>query len=368
VVKNKFNSEMLSLLSKNGFEKLRHSRVLVVGLGGLGSQAATLLAKAGVGVIGLVDFDVVELTNLQRQVYYKTADIGRLKTEVLSAKLNELNHRVKIETYNVKLSSDNVLDIISRYDVVVDGTDNYPARYLLSDACVLKNRLLVYGSMYRFFGQITVFADPNGPCYRCLYPSPPPLGAVPNCADGGVMGPLPGFIGGLQAIETIKILLGVGKPLIGRLLIIDLSKPDFAEMQISRNPGCPVCGDKSSTELLKDYETVCANPQTDLIELSPREVKELFEIGEDVILIDIRERPEREICKIDGSIHIPESKLWENIRELQNYKYVILYCHKGVISNFVVNILRSMGYKNIFSLKGGIEGWAEKIDPTLPVY
>ncbi|GBC69381.1 putative adenylyltransferase/sulfurtransferase MoeZ [archaeon HR01] len=360
---------IFSLLDRVGWTKLRHARFLVAGLGGLGSQAAYYLAAAGVGKIGLVDFDVVHPSNLQRQIYYRAGDVGRLKAEVLAGRLAELNPEVDVEPYNVKLSRDNGLEAVGRYDLVVDGTDNYPARYLLSDACVIMNRPYVFGSIYKFFGQVSVLSSQGGPCYRCLYPKPPPPGTVPSCADGGVLGPLPGVVGCIQAWEAVKVFLGFGRPLIGRLLVMDLAAMDFAEIPISRNPECPACGENPTIQELQDYDIFCGiNPTPSEKEISPLEVKNMIAHGEDVLLVDVRDAVEREICRIEGSIHIPVDRIWEMLDALLEHEKVVLYCHRGVISRMVSEILREMGYGNIWSMKGGIEGWAETVDPSTPVY
>jgi adenylyltransferase/sulfurtransferase len=361
--------DISSLLDRAGWTKLKHARVLVAGLGGLGSQAAFYLASSGVGKIGLVDFDVVHRSNLQRQVYYTTGDVGRLKTRALAERLAELNLRTDVELYDVKLSRDNGLDIIGKYDLVVDGTDNYPARYLLSDACVIKKKPYVFGSIYRFFGQVAVFAASGGPCYRCLYPKPPPPGAVPSCADGGVLGPLPGVVGCIQAWEAVKVFLGLGRQLIGRLLIMDLADMCFAEIPISQNPECPACGENPTIHGLQDYDIFCGiTPNAGINEVTPEEVKIMLVHGGDVLLVDVRDEVEREICRIEGSIHIPIDRIWEELATLQSHDKVVLYCHRGNISRMVSEVLREMGFNNIWSMKGGIERWAETVDPSIPVY
>jgi len=347
---------------------LDNASVLVVGLGGLGSQAAVYLTAAGVGNLGLVDYDSVQISNLQRQVYYSVSDLGRPKAVVLSERLSELNPNINVKTYHLKLVSENALDIIREYDVVVDGSDNYPTRYLISDACTLLGKPYVYGSIYRFYGQATVFNPPKGPCYRCLYPKPPPPGAMPTCADGGVLGPLPGLVGSIQACETLKLILGIGSSLLGRLLLLDLSGSIFGELDIARDVNCPACGSNPTVKDLQDYEAFCGVASDGAWEMSPEELVDMLARGERVLLVDVREEVEREICRIDGSVSIPLSRLWDEVDRLAEAGKVVLLCHTGFQSWRAAQMLREMGLNMVWSLRGGINGWAEAVEPQMPRY
>lgn len=347
---------------------LRDASVLVVGLGGLGSQAAVCLATAGVGRIGLVDYDYIQISNLNRQVYYEATHVGAPKTQVLAERLTQLSQSVEIHIHDLKLSSENALDIIAGYDAVVDGSDNYPTRYLLSDACTLLGKPHVFGSVYRYYGQVTVFKRPEGPCYRCLYPTPPPPGAMPTCADGGVLGPLPGLVGSIQALETLKLILGVGRTLLGRLLLLDLSGSVFGEIPIQRNPDCLACGQNPAITELQDYELFCGVVEDNSVEISPKALLEMLDGGEKVMLVDVREAVEREVCSIEGSISIPFSRVWDEVGKLADVGKVVLYCHRGDRSRLVAQMLREMGVERVWSLRGGIEGWAELVDPSMPRY
>ncbi|MEM3032537.1 MAG: ThiF family adenylyltransferase [Nitrososphaerota archaeon] len=357
-----------TIAAKASISALKRLSVLVVGLGGLGSQAAVCLTSAGVGRIGLVDYDLVQLSNLQRQVYYDTAHVGRPKTHVLAETLAEINQSVEIETFDVRLTSENALDIIRGYDVVLDGSDNYPTRYLLSDACTLLGKPYVFGSIYRYYGQVTVFNQPDGPCYRCLYPAPPPPGAMPSCADGGVLGPLPGLVGSVQALEVLKLVSGVGRPMVGRLLLLDLSGSVFGEIPIAKNPDCPACGQKPIIKSLQDYETFCGVVTDSSCEVSPKELLDMLRSGDKPLLVDVREEVEREICRIEGSVAIPLSRLWDEVERLAEAGKVVLYCHRGYLSRLTASMLRDLGLGKVWSLKGGIEGWAEVVDPSMPRY
>jgi adenylyltransferase/sulfurtransferase len=356
-----------------GQRRLKSASVLIIGAGGLGSPLAFYLTAAGVGRIGIVDFDVVDLSNLQRQILHTTKDVGRSKLESAREKLESLNPNVKIETYEMRLTSENALDLIKEYDIVVDGTDNFPTRYLVNDACVFLKKPNVYGSIFRFEGQVSVFYADKGPCYRCLYKEPPPPGLVPSCAEGGVLGVLPGIIGTIQALETIKLILGIGEPLIGKLLLFDALKMKFRELKLRKDPECPVCGENPTVKELIDYEAFCGiTPEQILhqsgLEITPEELKEKLENGEDIILIDVREPVEYEINRIEGSKLIPLSKLPEKVNELDQTREIVLYCKMGGRSARAVQLLRELGFTRVKNLAGGIDAWIEKIDPTMPRY
>jgi molybdopterin/thiamine biosynthesis adenylyltransferase/rhodanese-related sulfurtransferase len=356
-----------------GQRKLKSASVLIIGAGGLGSPLAFYLTAAGVGRIGIVDFDVVDLSNLQRQILHTTKDVGRSKLESAREKLGSLNPNVKIETYEMRLTSENALDLIKEYDIVVDGTDNFPTRYLVNDACVFLKKPNVYGSIFRFEGQVSVFYADKGPCYRCLYKEPPPPGLVPSCAEGGVLGVLPGIIGTIQALETIKLILGIGEPLIGKLLLFDALRMKFRELKLRKDPECPVCGENPTIKELIDYEAFCGiTPEQILhqsgLEITPEELKEKLENGEDIILIDVREPVEYEINRIEGSKLIPLSKLPEKVNELDQTREIVLYCKMGGRSARAVQLLRELGFTRVKNLAGGIDAWIEKIDPTMPRY
>ncbi|MEM2079660.1 MAG: molybdopterin-synthase adenylyltransferase MoeB [Nitrososphaerota archaeon] len=350
-----------------GQRKLKSAKVLVVGVGGLGSAASLYLAAAGVGTIGLIDHDVVEETNLQRQVIYTTDDVGRKKIEAAKERLSRLNPYIEIETYGETISSANALDIISKYDLVIDATDNFPARYLLNDACVILGKPLIYGSIFRFDGQVSVFYPRRGPCYRCLYPEPPSPHLVPSCAEGGVLGVLPGIVGTIQANEAIKLIIGIGEPLIGRLLMIDALVPSFRELRIERDRNCPVCGENPSIRELIDYEEFCGLSRGEAreeLEVSPEELKQMLERGE-VQLIDVREPFEWEICHIEGAKLIPLGQLPSRIHELDPAKTIVVYCHSGYRSAQAVKLLRELGLRKTYNLAGGIDAYAERVDPSL---
>ena len=356
-----------------GQRRLKSASVLIIGAGGLGSPLAFYLTAAGVGRIGIVDFDVVDLSNLQRQILHTTKDVGRSKLESAREKLESLNPNVKIETYEMRLTSENALDLIKEYDIVVDGTDNFPTRYLVNDACVFLKKPNVYGSIFRFEGQVSVFYADKGPCYRCLYKEPPPPGLVPSCAEGGVLGVLPGIIGTIQALETIKLILGIGEPLIGKLLLFDALRMKFRELKLRKDPECPVCGENPTVKELIDYDAFCGiTPEQILhqsgLEITPEELKEKLENGEDIILIDVREPVEYEINRIEGSKLIPLSKLPEKVNELDQTREIVLYCKMGGRSARAVQLLRELGFTRVKNLAGGIDAWIEKIDPTMPRY
>ncbi len=356
-----------------GQRKLKSASVLIVGAGGLGSPLAFYLTAAGVGRIGIVDFDVVDISNLQRQIIHTTKDVGRSKLESAREKLLALNPNVKIETYETRLTSENALEIIRNYDVIIDGTDNFPTRYLVNDACVLLKKPNVYGSIFRFEGQASVFYAEEGPCYRCLYQEPPPPGLVPSCAEGGVLGVLPGIIGTIQALEAIKLILGIGETLIGRLLLFDALKMKFRELKLRKNPNCPICGENPTIKELIDYEAFCGITPEQMLresgfEITPEELKQKLENDEDIVLIDVREPHEYEINRIPGSKLIPLSKLPEKVNELDQTREIVLYCKMGGRSARAVQFLREIGFTRVKNLAGGIDAWIEKIDPSMTRY
>ncbi len=355
-----------------GQRKLKAGKVLIVGAGGLGSPLALYLAAAGVGTLGIVDFDVVELTNLQRQIVHATGDIGRSKLESAREAVNEINPNVAVQLYETRLTSENAKEIFADYDVIVDGTDNFATRYLVNDACVLLGKPNVYGSIFRFDGQITVFDAKIGPCYRCLYPTPPPPGLIPSCAEGGVLGVLPGIIGTLQALETIKILLGKGDTLIGRLVLFDALSFSFRELKLQKNPECPICGEHPTIHDLVDYEEFCGVPSADLdedgdSEISVEELKERLDRGDDIELVDVREPHEYEIVNI-GARLIPLRELPERTQELSPTKEIVVHCKTGERSGRAVKFLKGVGFKHVKNLVGGVQAWATRIDKSLPKY
>jgi adenylyltransferase/sulfurtransferase len=355
-----------------GQRKLKAARVLTIGAGGLGSPLSLYLAAAGVGTIGIVDFDVVDLTNLQRQIVHGTSTLGKSKLESAKARLIDLNPNLKVESHEARLSAENALEIIREYDIVVDGTDNFPTRYLVNDACVLLGKPNVYGSIFRFEGQASVFYAKEGPCYRCLYSEPPPPGLVPSCAEGGVLGVLPGIIGSIQALETIKLILGAGDTLIGRLVLFDALKLKFRELKLRKDPECPLCGEHPTIHELIDYEAFCgigAVPAYQGPEIVAEQLKdELSEKNDELILIDVREPHEWEIAHIDGARLIPLGQLPDRIPELDGHAEIVTYCHKGSRSMKALEILRGAGHSRVRSLAGGIDAWAARIEPGMARY
>ena len=353
--------------------KLKSASVLLVGTGGLGAPLGLYLAAAGIGRIGLVDFDVVDFTNLQRQVIHGTSDVGRKKLDSAADRMKEINPFVKIDRHEVALSSENALDILKDYDIIVDGTDNFPTRYLVNDACVLLKKPNVYGSIFRFEGQSTVFAYEGGPCYRCLYPEPPPPGLVPSCAEGGVLGILPGTIGLIQATETVKLILGIGEPLVGRLLLYDALGMKFRELKLRRNVECPVCGDHPSITKLIDYYQFCGVPQQPEApavvsgDIDPTEVKARLDRGENFQFIDVREPHEYQIARIPGARLIPLGELPKRLNELDSSVEVVAHCKSGMRSAKAVDLLKQNGF-NARNMKGGILAWSEQVDPSVPKY
>jgi adenylyltransferase/sulfurtransferase len=354
-----------------GQKKLKAAKVLMIGAGGLGSPLGMYLAAAGVGKLGIVDFDVVDSTNLQRQLLHGTGDVGRSKLESAKESLNDINPNVEIITHETRLSSENALNIISEYDLVVDGTDNFPTRYLVNDACVLLGKPYVYGSIFRFDGQVTVFDSKNGPCYRCLYPSPPPPGLVPSCAEGGVLGILPGIIGSLQALEAIKLIIGEGDPLTGRLLLFDALKLKFRELKLHKNPDCPICGENPTIHELIDDEQFCGITPDDDYDLNDtitvKELKDKFDHGDDIFILDVREPHEYEINNLGGYL-IPLNDLPGRVNELDSSKEIVAHCKMGGRSAKAVSFLKQAGFKKVKNLAGGVDAWAEKIDKSMPKY
>jgi adenylyltransferase/sulfurtransferase len=357
----------------DGQLKLKQARVLLIGTGGLGAPLGLYLAAAGVGRIGLVDFDVVDFTNLQRQVTFSTSDVGRSKLDAAKERLASLNPEIQIDTHEAKLTSDNALDILRDYDVIVDGTDNFPTRYLVNDACILLGKPNVYGSIFRFEGQASVFGYPGGPCYRCLYSEPPPPGLVPSCAEGGVLGVLPGIIGSIQAMETIKLILGTGESLVGRLLLFDALTLRFREMKLRRNPECPVCGEKRTITKLIDYNEFCgirgeeSQSTVQVPEIEPRELSARLRRGDDVFILDVREPHEYQICNLRGHL-IPLGELPRRAHELDSSREIVAHCRSGKRSAEAVEFLRKAGFRKIWNLKGGILAWSDQVDPSVPKY
>ena len=357
--------------------KLKASSVLCIGAGGLGSPVAMYLAAAGVGRIGIVDFDIVDYSNLQRQVIHGTPDVGRLKLDSASDRLNAINPEIHVETHNEALSSSNALRLLGGYDVIVDGTDNFPTRYLVNDACVLLGKPNVYGSIFRFEGQASVFATKDGPCYRCLYPEPPPPGLVPSCAEGGVLGILPGVVGTIQATEAVKLIIGVGEPLINRFMIYDALRMKFRELKLRKDPECPVCGDTPSVTELIDYELFCGMTVEPVVttsssdsdeEISVEQLKLELDGDDDLFLLDVREPEEFQICRIPGSTLIPLSELPSRLVELEGRSEMVVHCKSGVRRAKAVKLLREAGFKKAKNLSGGILRWIDVVDPSLPKY
>jgi molybdopterin/thiamine biosynthesis adenylyltransferase/rhodanese-related sulfurtransferase len=360
-----------------GQKRLKASRILLIGAGGLGSPLGLYLAAAGVGRIGLVDFDVVDFSNLQRQVLHGTADVGRPKLQSAKERLQGINPEVAIDLYETRITADNALSILEPYDIVIDGTDNFPTRYLVNDACVLLKKPNVYGSIFRFDGQASVFYPPAGPCYRCLYPEPPPPGEVPSCAEGGVLGILPGLIGCIQATEAVKLILGKGSTLVGRLLAYDALQMKFQEFKVRRNPKCPICGDNPSITKLIDYEQFCGMRGEETVDTSAgdhrtettvQDLKRRLDARESVFILDVRNPEERQICRIPGSVLIPLPQLPQRLAELDRNREIIVHCKSGMRSLKAQQLLRDKGFTKTVNLKGGILAWAEQIDKSMPKY
>jgi molybdopterin/thiamine biosynthesis adenylyltransferase/rhodanese-related sulfurtransferase len=362
----------------DGQQKLKAARVLSIGAGGLGSPVALYLAAAGVGTLGLVDFDVVDFTNLQRQIIHFTSDVGRPKLESAKEKIAAVNPFVEVRAFETKLTSENALQIFADFDIIVDGTDNFPTRFLVNDACVFTGKPNVYGSIFRFEGQASVFAAKHGPCYRCLYPEPPPPGAVPSCAEGGVLGILPGLVGLIQATETIKLILGIGDSLIGRLLLVDALGMKFRELKLRKNPDCVVCGKHPTVTKLIDYEEFCGlrgqekpvtTPTPGVPEITVEELKQRLDAKEDIFILDVREPHEYKICHLNGHL-VPLNDLPKRLQELDGAKEkeVVVHCRSGGRSAKAVAFLRQAGFGKAKNLKGGILAWADRIDPKVPKY
>jgi adenylyltransferase/sulfurtransferase len=359
-----------------GQKKLKAASVLCIGAGGLGSPLALYLAAAGIGRIGIVDFDVVDYTNLQRQIIHGTEDVGRPKLQSATDTLKSINPFVEVEGYETMLTSENALDIVKRYDVIIDGTDNFQTRYLVNDACVLLGKPNVYGSIFRFEGQSSVFWAEKGPCYRCLYPEPPPPGMVPSCAEGGVLGILPGIIGVMQATEAVKLILGIGEPLIGRLVLFNALKMQFRELKLRKDPDCPICGENPTIKELIDYEQFCGITRPDPnvaaesnpLEMTVTELNELFQKGERPVVIDVREPYEYEIAQIPNAKLIPMDEVPSRLSEIPKDEEVILHCRSGMRSQKVLEYLQTQGYTKLKNLKGGVLAWSEEVDPSVPQY
>src|SRR5256886_10669947 len=357
-------------VTSEGQNRLKAARVLCIGAGGLGSPAALYLAAAGVGTLGIVDFDDVDLSNLQRQILHGTKDIGRGKLESARDRLHDINPEIDIELHECRFSSENASQLVAQCDVVVDGSDNFPTRYLSNDVCVFARKPNVYGSVFRFEGQTTVFAPHlTGPCYRCLFPEPPPPDTVPNCAEAGVLGVLPGIIGMLQAIEAIKLVVGIGEPLIGRLLHFDALKVKFRDLNLRRDPECPVCGENRTIFAPIDYDQFCGAPADDTVPaISVHELKRRTETREAFELIDVREPFEYEIARIDGAKLIPLGEIADRTYEMQREQTIVVHCHSGKRSAQAVRLLQQRGFSNVYNLEGGIDAWSDQIDPTVPKY
>lgn len=355
----------------DGQRKLKAASVLVVGTGGLGSPIALYLAAAGVGRLGLVDFDIVDLTNLQRQIIHGTSDVGRPKLHSARERILEVNPNTEVLLFESALTSENAPGIIKDYDVIIDGTDNFPTRYLTNDACVLAGKPNVYGSIYRFEGQASVFG-PDGPCYRCVFPEPPPPGLVPSCAEGGVLGVLPGVIGTIQATEAIKLILGQGEPLVGRLLLYDALEMSFDEVQLHKDPDCPICGENPSITELMDYVEFCGLDPAEVLEadweISAAELSRRLYSGAELTLLDVREPHEWEIARMESAVLIPYGELAAHLKELDSTQDIVLYCRTGVRSARALSMMRDAGFRRLKNLRGGINAWSRAIDPKMPEY
>ena len=360
---------LLPEVGEEGQRRLKHARVLCIGAGGLGSPAALYLAAAGVGTLGVVDFDVVDFSNLQRQIIHGTADVGRSKLESAKARIEALNQEVRVETFDAPFSVSNAKALVEAFDVIVDGTDNFPARYLVNDACVLFGKPNAWGSIFRFEGQASVFAAPGGPCYRCLHPEPPPPGLVPSCAEAGVLGVLPGIIGTIQATEALKLILGVGEPLVGRFLVYDALKMRFRDLKLPKDPGCPVCGVHPTITELRELPQYCAPGHPAAVaEMSVRELSARIDAGTAPVILDVREPFEAAICAIPGARLIPLGELERRLAELDPASEVVVHCKSGARSSRAVSILREKGFAGAVNLSGGILRWINEIDPSLPRY
>lgn len=360
-----------------GQDKIKNASVLLIGCGGLGSPLAMYLSAAGVGKLGLVDFDLTDFTNLQRQVAFGTSDVGRPKVEATKDRIHQINPNVLVTTYRTKLSAENVMDIFKEYDIIIDGTDNFPTRYLVNDACVFLKKPNVYGSIFRFEGQATVFGAANGPCYRCLYPEPPPPGMVPSCAEGGVLGILPGTIGLIQATEAIKMILGKGEPLVGRLLLYNALDMKFREVKIQKDPQCPVCSANPTITKLIDYEQFCGIglgqeeatvSRNGIAEITAKELKAMIDRKEKFTLVDVREPHEYKIANIPGAKLIPLGEVGQRANELDTADNIVVHCRSGARSAKAIGTLQKMGFKRLRNLEGGILAWSKDVDPSVPQY
>ena len=361
-----------------GQEKLKAAKVLLIGTGGLGSPAALYLAAAGIGTMGLIDFDRVDCSNLQRQVIHSTSSVGKPTVESAKQRIAEINPNVKVVTYDAMLTKENIMGILKDYDILLDGTDNFQTRYLVNDACVFQKKPFVYGSIFRFDGQATVFYPGKGPCYRCLFAEPPPPGMVPSCAEGGVLGILPGVIGVIQATEVVKLIMGKGEPLIGRLMLYDALRMTFREVKFRRNPKCPVCGDHPTITELIDYDAFCGISRGEekkvdghnsrIQEINVQDLKKMFSDKKKFVLVDVREPNEYEICKIPGSKLIPLGDIVKRANELDSADDIVLQCHFGGRSAKATELLQGLGFKKVKNLAGGIDAWSQEIDPSVPRY
>ena len=367
---------VLPEVGREGQQAIKAARVLCVGAGGLGSPVSMYLAAAGVGTLGIVDYDVVDVSNLQRQILHMTRDVGRPKIESARERLNGINPEIRVETHASALSSANALDLVSRYDIVVDGSDNFPTRYLVNDACVLTRRPYVYGSIFRFEGQASVFAADGGPCYRCLYPEPPPPGLVPSCAEAGVLGVVPGIIGTIQAAEALKLILKAGETLVGRILILDALGMKFREIRLKRDPECPVCGDHPTIRELQDYEQFCgatipgqpaAAAEAADFDVSPEDLHRALGQDRSPLLLDVREPMEFQLTRLPGALFIPLGDLAQRLGDLDGTRDIVVYCHHGIRSVHATHLLRAAGFR-ARNLEGGIAAWADRVDPTMVRY
>ena len=361
----------------DGQRKLKSARVLLVGAGGLGSPASLYLAAAGVGTLGLVDFDVVEFSNLQRQVIHGTGDVGRPKLDSARDRLLEINPEIRVECHEVRLSSENALEILGGYDIIVDGSDNFPTRYLVNDACALLGKPNVYGSIFRFEGQASVFHAKEGPCYRCLFREPPPPGLVPSCAEGGVLGVLPGIVGALQANEAIKLIVGIGEPLIGRLLLFDALKLRFRELKLHKDPACPLCSDQPTIQKLIDYDEFCGvkeqtvediRVQDQVPAVTAKELKARLDAGDSIRIVDVREPHEWNIARLENAEAIPLRQLPEQVRRLDGHEEIVVICRSGRRSAFATQFLLDAGFPRVYNLTGGLLAWSDEVDPTMAKY
>jgi len=374
---------IMSEVGMAGQKKLKAASILLVGAGGLGSPVAMYLAAAGIGRLGLVDYDVVDYTNLQRQIIHGTSDVGRPKLESARERILDINPHVQVDGYEVPLTSANAMAILEPYDIVIDGTDNFPTRYLTNDACVLLGKPNIYGSIFRFEGQASVFYAKKGPCYRCLFPEPPPPGLVPSCAEGGVLGVLPGTIGAIQATEAIKLIIGQGEPLIGRLLLYDALGMTFDEVFLQKNPNCPVCGPNPTITELIDYEQFCGMPahdrslyvtavenDTEVSQITPLQLKKRLDAGEDLQILDVRDPHEWEISNLEnlGAFLVPQNEILEHLSELDKTRDIVVMCRSGARSADVIRELQNYGFTRLLNLDGGINEWAREVDQNLPVY